>query len=188
MIKPQNINGALNMIESLQLSKNRSAYTAALQTFLYMMDFESEEYVSQVFDHYKLDLMRIVEKLDGDTSFDSINTYLKNHNEPIFVVFSMFYDCPIMHKLLATLKIRQSQKWSGIIDRTLQSILNLDLKSKASVIQSLIEDARATAKYENVGYDLNKFYKRITLEFADKSVLDIITNADSTDIETWFAD
>lgn len=187
MIKPQNINGALNMIESLQLSKNRSAYTAALQIFLYMMDFESEEYVSQVFDHYKLDLMRIVEKLDGDTSFDSINTYLKNHNEPIFVVFSMFYDCPIMHKLLTTLKIRQSQKWSGIIDRTLQSILNLDLKVKASVIQSLIEDARAIAKYENVGYDLNKFYKRITLEFADKSVLDIITNVDSTDIETWFA-
>lgn len=189
MLNSNSINGALNTIQNLQYSKNKDAYIAALQIFLYMMDFESEDYVKQVFDHYKLDLTQIVEKLDGDTRFDSINTWLKDHNDPMLAVFSMFHDCPIMHTLLATIEveIKQSQKWSKVIHRTMKSTANLNFELKGLVVQTLLKDVASKAKSESIDYDMHNIYKRISLKFADDSCLVIITDADSTDIETWFA-
>lgn len=188
MTNTNGINGALNTIQNLRYSKNKDAYIAALQVFLYMMDFESEDHVKQVFDHYKLELTRIVKKLDGDNSFNAINDYLKNRNDPMLAVLSAFHDCPIMHKLLSTIKVdvKQSQKWGSIIDRTMRSTSNLGIDLQRLVVQTLLKDVRANARNENIAYDSNNFYKRITLEFDDNSCIDIITDVDSTDIDTWF--
>ena len=188
MLNSNGINGALNTIQNLRYSKNKDAYIAALQVFLYMMDFESEDYVKQVFEHYRLELMQVVKKLDGDTRFSSINDYLKNHNDPMLAVFSAFHDCPIMHKLLSAIEVdvKQSQKWGNIIDRTVRSTKNLGIDLQRLVVQTLLKDVRSNAKNEDVAYDSNNFYKRITLEFDDNSCIDIITDVDSTDIDAWF--